>query len=588
MLKPIMYNIRIHLKSFFNNQTINMRLSLFLLTMSLVITFYSVCIAKINVRVLDREYLNQYLQSEQAIVSDNILLYLEEIILNSLSYKNNTVFYDILDNTSLPYEQKKHLLWEEAARIHTSDSISITSIYINDASGKCFLLKGDASLPWPDSELLHVKEGNPYYHIGRPVQSSNGNYYVPVGMRLYNFSSSVDGGQLIVYLPQESIVNLFSRLSDINSNSVFLANQDGIILAQTNALNIGQTIENLGMSLPSDSFSMQDISYEDSRYLAVSSIIKNQQMNLTLYLVSLIPATDSFHILVKIQEQLYIIVLIISLISLLISSHLSAQLSRSVERLRDNIHKLGQGDFNAVIDTCPSNELQELEQGYNDMVIRIHDLLEKIRQEQHEKSVLEYTALTAQINPHFLYNTLDTIGWMAMLKGEEDIEQMVMELSRFFQLSLHKGEQIIPLKDELGIVSSYVKIEQLRNPGKFDVTYDIDPLLTRIQIPKIILQPVVENAIRHGIYEVKRHGQIQIRAYQKNNDIFLEVEDNGIGFQARHNHIPKNGYGLKNVEQRIKLEYGDEYGLIIKSENGAGTVVTVHIPFSDRTDDYEA
>ena len=213
------------------------------------------------------------------------------------------------------------------------------------------------------------------------------------------------------------------------------------------------------------------------------------------------------------------------------------------------------------------------------MIVRINELLEKNKQEQIKKRELEFTALQAQINPHFLYNTLDTIGWIAALKNQPEIEQMVMELSRFFRLSLHKGDLFIPLADELGIVSSYLNIEQLRNPGKFDVSYDIQPDLMQIMMPKLILQPLVENAVKHGVSQTSRHGLITIRGYHIKDDIYLEVTDNGLGIQNKETQLPRSGYGLRNIRERIQLEYGKDYGLTIDSREQEGTTVQIHIHF---------
>lgn len=267
------------------------------------------------------------------------------------------------------------------------------------------------------------------------------------------------------------------------------------------------------------------------------------------------------------------------ILAVFLSFFLTGHLTRSLKRLQARLIDLGSGNLDSFLDSNPRDELWDLEQGYNEMVQQICELLEKNRLEQEKKRELELTALQAQINPHFLYNTLDAIGWIAVMKGQNEIEQMVMELSRFFRLSLHKGDKKITIEDEVGIAISYVTIEQLRNPGKFDIKYEIEPEITGLLVPKIILQPIVENAIKHGVSQVRRHGMITVRGYRKGDDVYLEVSDNGCGFRQKSSHIHGSGYGLRNVNERIQLEYGSEYGISVQSIEGEGTTVQIHISF---------
>ena len=198
---------------------------------------------------------------------------------------------------------------------------------------------------------------------------------------------------------------------------------------------------------------------------------------------------------------------------------------------------------------------------------------------------MEFAALQAQINPHFLYNTLDALGWIARIKQQEEIERMVLELANFFRMSLHKGERLITIEDEVRMVRSFATIEQMRNPEKFDIVFKVDERLSQELIPKIILQPVVENAIKHGVYELRRKGHIEVRIYHKGNDIFMEVEDDGKGFGVsrpqfkEYDYLKHSGYGLKNVAERIGLEYGSGYGVNVKSEPEQNTIVQLKLRF---------
>ncbi len=230
------------------------------------------------------------------------------------------------------------------------------------------------------------------------------------------------------------------------------------------------------------------------------------------------------------------------------------------------------------------DEIYELEKTYDEMIRQIVDLIDTNNLEMENKRKLELYALQMQINPHFLYNTLDTIAWMAKLKKEPDIERLVMALARFFRISLHKGDKYIKIEEEFDLIRNFVEIELARFPDMFTVEYDLDPDVAKIETLKLILQPIVENAIKHGFVGLERIGHIWIRCYPENESIIFEVKDDGVGFAPKEDLFAEKrlleglgGYGLKNVDERIKLEYGRDYGISVVSEKNHGTTVKIRI-----------
>ena len=198
------------------------------------------------------------------------------------------------------------------------------------------------------------------------------------------------------------------------------------------------------------------------------------------------------------------------------------------------------------------------------------------------KSIAELSALQSQINPHFLYNVIDSIKWMAKLKKPyEDIEQITYLLSRFFRISLHNGREYIKVSEEIEHVMCYVKIENIRHKDMIDIEFDVDEELLEEDILKIILQPLVENSIKHGFRNMKNKGLITITGRKKSGCMVFCVADNGCGFDFEGDRLPQSagsgGYGLRNVYERIKIAYGEESNLEIKSRRGNGTTVTVNI-----------
>jgi two-component system sensor histidine kinase YesM len=238
------------------------------------------------------------------------------------------------------------------------------------------------------------------------------------------------------------------------------------------------------------------------------------------------------------------------------------------------------------------DEITELGMSFNIMIGKIKDLLDSKIKEQENLKKAELRALQAQINPHFLYNTLDTIIWMAESKKTDQVVDIVSALSNFFRISLSKGMDWITIGEEVERIRSYLTIQKMRYQDILDFKIEVDQDVAEHTILKLILQPLVENALYHGIKNKRRGGMISVRAKRKGRDeILLEVEDDGIGFtpekltqlRADLNDDSgdiklESGFGIGNVNNRIRLYYGKSYGVSIRSEYNTGTCVTLVIP----------
>lgn len=250
------------------------------------------------------------------------------------------------------------------------------------------------------------------------------------------------------------------------------------------------------------------------------------------------------------------------------------------------------GILKEVPDIIYKDEIGTLYENYNFMITRIHTLLHENYQMGRELKSAEYKALQSQINPHFLYNTLDMISWLSYQKKPEQISSVVYSLANFYKLSLNKGKYIVPISDEISHVTYYMKIQDLRFSGEIRFLTDIDPVILQYSIPKITLQPIVENALFHGILEKKsKSGQITIHGILAEDNVLLIVEDDGVGIPSdqlnvlleadnSEAHADDSGshYGLRNINKRIRLQYGEEYGLSFESIPGEGTKVVLRLP----------
>lgn len=564
------------------------RILIFLITMLMIIATGAVIFSRYYAKTIADQYVYDYLRTEHKRIINSMELYMEEIIMVSLRYKNTNAFYDILQKPDLTVFQKERALQEAAEGIQPPVSSSIGNVYLIDKQETVYQIAVQATgVPLPDLSEWRALGDTPYYHIGKLVRSSDGRAWLPMYMQLHNYNTMQTAGGLVFYLPQDPISVLYAGLlasgeeTGSLNGSTFVTDSSGMILSHNDASQLGTRPDNLIFSETDAPFLVSTAKIDGEKSIIISTAFspRSSLIGFSWRLVSILPYDDLFHVLNQILDALLTACFTMIILAVFLSFFLTGHLTRSLKRLQTRLKDLGSGNRDSFLDSNPRDELWDLEQGYNEMVQQICELLEKNRLEQEKKRELELTALQAQINPHFLYNTLDAIGWIAVMKGQNEIEQMVMELSRFFRLSLHKGDKKITIEDEMGIVISYVTIEQLRNPGKFDIKYEIEPEITGLLVPKIILQPIVENAIKHGVSQVRRHGMITVRGYRKGDDVYLEVSDNGCGFRQKSSHIHGSGYGLRNVNERIQLEYGSEYGISVQSIEGEGTTVQIHISF---------
>ena len=288
------------------------------------------------------------------------------------------------------------------------------------------------------------------------------------------------------------------------------------------------------------------------------------------------------------------IVLIILISTLLLSRKISHNLTKGIEELRGVTRKAGHGNFSvrAKMDDG-DEELEELADGFNQMVERIGNLVEDIQTEQRNLRTTEQKLLQAQINPHFLYNTLDAIIWLAEAGEKEQVIMMVTALSDFFRTTLSKGRDYITVQEEESHIRSYLQIQQFRYQDILEYEIDIPEEMYQYQILKLTLQPLVENALYHGIKNKRGMGHIHVSGHIDSGYLVFLVTDNGMGMtpeklaevqeEMNSEHLSEqntesSGFGLYNVVQRIKLNYGPQYGVWISSTYGEGTVVRVEIP----------
>jgi two-component system sensor histidine kinase YesM len=286
--------------------------------------------------------------------------------------------------------------------------------------------------------------------------------------------------------------------------------------------------------------------------------------------------------------------------ALVLSVIFAASIARPVEKLQSLMQLAETGNFSIRFTENRMDEIGQLGQSFNRMIEKISDLIEEVYREQQRKREIELRVLQEQIKPHFLYNTLDTIQWMAQEKNAQDIVHIVVALTRLFRVGLSKGQEMIPLSEEIKHVESYLYIQKIRYEDRFDYDIEIEEGLEHFRVLKVILQPLVENSIYHGIKERRGKGHIWVQAQKSDRDLVFVVKDNGIGMSEDrlaqlqeyftrdsyhfHDH-PADwgteghiGFGARNVHERILLTFGEGYGIRYTSMLGQGTTVLLRHP----------
>lgn len=304
-------------------------------------------------------------------------------------------------------------------------------------------------------------------------------------------------------------------------------------------------------------------------------------------LVGVIPYSVFNHGMFNIRYFIVILMLLMAMMLAVINRVVSVRISSPILKLNDSVKEYEAGKHPQIY-IGGSMEIRHLGDSIQRSYEQIDLLMHKIVLEQNERRKSELDALQSQINPHFLYNALDSITWMIEGERNEDAVFMISQLAKLFRISLSKGRTVISIEDELQHARSYMNIQKIRYKNLFSFKFDIDASVYSCCIVKLVLQPILENAINYGINGMDDSGEIKITGKEKDGIITLSVIDNGIGMSqeevellltdSKRIHKHGSGVGLLNVNNRIRIFFGKEYGLTVESEPDEGTVISIRIP----------
>ena len=377
---------------------------------------------------------------------------------------------------------------------------------------------------------------------------------VGIGQHGYCFLMDESG---ILYHPQQQLI--YSQLK--SEDTATLANLPDGTYSESNVIYVLKTVEG-------SPWRVVGVSYVDE--LVTSSLWEN------------------FWLLVLAAVAVLLAALVSSIVISRALSRPLKGLSRAMRQFEKN------ADTFTYAPVGGAREVQELSESFGHMVVKIQHLMETVRREEINLRKTELKALQAQINPHFLYNTLDSIAWMCEQGRNDEAVQMVNALAQLFRISISRGHELIPIRSELRHAESYLKIQKHRYKNQFSYRFDVDESCLDFLCNKITLQPIIENAIYHGINGLVDEGEIVITLRAEGTDVVFTVADNGVGMDQaqieailRKERSDHTGIGIKNVNDRLKIYFGEGYGITIDSEPDVGTTVTIRMPQVREEGEYE-
>ncbi|MBQ7840134.1 MAG: sensor histidine kinase [Lachnospiraceae bacterium] len=358
---------------------------------------------------------------------------------------------------------------------------------------------------------------------------------------------------------------------------VFITDKAGQVIYSTSRF----SEENSNYALDYGQFVEEKVRAASSEYTIISEQSSKRGWTVWLYQ----PKSIAGKAMRPIQKMVILTVLLCIGGTLLAYSAISSLISKRIEGLTARMLEVEEGNLEVEVISGDNDkdEIGLLYRGFGKMLRQIRTLINEVYVSKITQKESEMKALQAQINPHFLYNTLSLINWKALTAGEEDISKMTLAMSTFYRTALNKGKNTLRVEDELKNTQAYLEIQGMMHDHDFDYEVNVDPEIRDYESLNLILQPLVENAIMHGIEQkTDGRGRIVINGWMENDCVWFSVEDNGIGMEEevaqRILTMESKGYGVRNVNERIQLFYGEEYAVTVESRVGVGTKMMLHFP----------
>jgi two-component system sensor histidine kinase YesM len=401
--------------------------------------------------------------------------------------------------------------------------------------------------------------------------------------KIYSAKYSDMAGLLEIEVKQNVLFNILKETAQSNLGNIFVINQDGKVVSNNIPSLYKKQLTNLGIpSLPASGKLNEIETVNGQSSIVISTPLEGPGLRV----VGVFPVSN-FNGKVKDSLKTIILVLLAALILLgVITYFMTNALLARMKILVKAMKKVRDGHLDISVPVVSNDEFSQMAVSFNHMTGRIHDLVETVYKIEIIEKEAELRALESQINPHFLYNTLATISWVARKANSPEITHISNSLAKFYRLVLNKGRTKIYVRDEIEMIRAYLQIQKFRFENLFDAVFEIDEDIYLYLVAKNILQPLVENALIHGIEPKRAHGTIIIKAGIQDEKLFIQVIDDGVGMRTermkeildgRIETTSGSGYAVKNIMERLKAYYGTQHNFELFSRPGIGTAVTITI-----------
>ena len=482
-------------------------------------------------------------------------------------------------------------------RIFSSHYSILDSILVYFNNGRLILSKKDymsSRILFDYNQWRSAFQGNrsEYYwrnvHDNDVFQSLDTKNRIASVFKLYGNEQSSLNGIILFNLREDFVENILQNAKISENGFLALINQDGMVNFKTvpKRYQIDDRIRKmlLDREEPSGRLSIRNNAGEKMMLIYDTLPINRWK------LAAVFPEDDILNIAGFFKKITLTVMFLLILAGVFLSNLLAQIVTRPLSDLTEKVKCVKAGNLDVPFDSKGSNEIDILNEGIHELLGRVRNLLKQVRQEQEQKRLAELETLQAQIKPHFLYNTLDSIRQLCEMRETRDAGAMVEALAKFFRISISGGKEIISLADEVEHIQSYLLILKMRYSDTFDYEININKELFKFKVLKLTLQPLIENAIYHGIKQKRGQGLLVVNGWRNGSKLILEICDSGAGMsEAQLERVQQSlidpeggrGYGLKNVHRRLQLHYGPEYGLEIESELGKGTRIRVILPVEE-------
>ena len=521
-----------------------------------------------------------------------------EVYLRNIMKLSDTIYYGIIKNANLSEDS----IGEKLTLLYNNNKEQVSNIALISKEGEPISVVPAARF------RKNFKAEDEEWFVNALNKTENIHFTLPYVQKMfekgdnsYNWVISMSraveitvGGSteqavLLIEMAYQGLEEVLDEVTLGNGGYIYLMDSNGDIIwhPKFELIASGRVKENNLVAAGYDDGSREEV-FNGTRQTVVTKTVGYTGWKL----VGVIKGTGISLNMLKTRLFIVFVILLIIFIVILINSYISFRVTNPIRELEKSVKALEEGNLDADIYMGGSYEVQHLGKSVQDMKFRIKGLMQDIVNEHEEKRKSEFDSLQAQINPHFLYNTLDIIVWQIENEKQSEAVHTVTALARFFRLSLGKGKNIVTVKDEIDHVKNYLMIQHMRFKNKFDYEFDIAEDVLELPSLKLMLQPLVENAIYHGMEFMDGDGMITVKAWREEDELYLSVADNGLGMtedkvemiltgKSTSGNGRGSGIGVKNVNERIKLYFGEAYGLTIDSEPDEGTTVIIHLPAKD-------